>query len=464
MFIANSRFESLLRSLATAAGERVDLTTRVGNAPGALERLGTLLDTLLARFQSAVTAIAERSLALLHLSPQLASLSAGLARRAVEEEQSIDMIASSTGHLAEAARRIAATAAAAADFSRRVAQAAGESTRNGEIAGREIDAIGHSMTLLAGQMAALQQASDGIGQVVQLIREIADRTRLLSLNAAIEAARAGETGRGFAVVADEVRKLADQTTAATASVGDALVLVRNNVATSVARAGEVAQQVERGAAASAQARSSLTEAEQAIGTLIDHVQAIAEESSQQQETAGTIADDVARIAAMTHEQRADAAHLATAAASLGTDADALLEAVGAFQFEGHRRAREQVEQAVAEWQPRGANRAALEDYLRQLCRRFAYIELAYVTDAQGRQVTANLSAGAEDASAYGKDWSARPWFRSAVSVEDTYVSGLYRSVATGGYCFTVALPLRGAGGRLEGVLGVDVHFDRIIGL
>ena len=76
-------------------------------------------------------------------------------------------------------------------------------------------------------VAGLNQASQKIGGVVDLISDIAERTNLLALNAAIEAARAGDSGRGFAVVASEVKKLSEQTTGATGEINKEIQAVRS---------------------------------------------------------------------------------------------------------------------------------------------------------------------------------------------------------------------------------------------
>ena len=110
----------------------------------------------------------------------------------------------------------------------------------------EIGKVSQSMDELAKAMNGLEQRSTQIGTIANVIKEIADQTNLLALNAAIEAARAGEQGRGFAVVADEVRKLAERTAKATVEIEEMVSAMRSESEQAMSRVGQTHVAVQSG--------------------------------------------------------------------------------------------------------------------------------------------------------------------------------------------------------------------------
>ncbi|MGE5329861.1 MAG: methyl-accepting chemotaxis protein [Deltaproteobacteria bacterium] len=117
---------------------------------------------------------------------------------------------------------------------------------------------------LVSNIKELGKSAVGIGEIVNLIEDIASQTNLLALNAAIEAARAGEHGKGFAVVAESVRNLAEKSSDATKEIEKLVSLIQNQVNQAVETAQEGAVEVEKGSALSKETEQALEKIENAV--------------------------------------------------------------------------------------------------------------------------------------------------------------------------------------------------------
>ena len=159
--------------------------------------------------------------------------------------------------------------------------------------------IAESMTAAAGHIHALTSHAQDIGKVATVIREIADQTNLLALNAAIEAARAGEQGRGFAVVADEVRKLAERTAQSTQEIAKTIHVMQECTQEAVQGINQSLPLVEQGVEKANQASEVLRGIHVESQNTLEKITQLATQVDEQSHMANNVADSVTQVLDMT---------------------------------------------------------------------------------------------------------------------------------------------------------------------
>lgn len=212
---------------------------------------------------------------------------------------------------------------------------------------REARACTSASTAVVGNaiqaMSRIENSSDAIGRIIDVIDQIAFQTNLLALNAGVEAARAGESGKGFAVVAQEVRELAQRSAAAAREISALIELSRSDVANGVKLVGATVE--------------ALSKIEGFVAEIDTKVEAITNAAREQSVGLGEISSSVNSIDQMTQQNASMVEETTAISHSLASDSGELAELVGRFKL-NRRKAIREPGSAAAQASPHSFRRAS----------------------------------------------------------------------------------------------------------
>ncbi|QEL57158.1 methyl-accepting chemotaxis protein [Chromobacterium paludis] len=295
---------------------------------------------------SIVASMAKMQSALIQLVRNMQDITLKLSNSATELAAASEQVASSAEEQTRAASSMSASveqlSVSISSVSDNTADVAKDSVSSGELArqGQSIidDAL-RTMSHVAEQARASQEQADLLGSrsqeiasVIQVIRDVAEQTNLLALNAAIEAARAGEQGRGFAVVADEVRKLSERTSQSTTEINGSIRDMLDCSQHVVDNIHSTVDQMEIGLSQAERARHAISGITDNVERVKHSLSGVASSLQEQQQAGAGIAANVEQVAQMSEETSSAAVQTAETASQVEQMAGALQSAISHFRL------------------------------------------------------------------------------------------------------------------------------------
>ena len=275
---------------------------------------------------------------------QVASASEQLSATVHQMTRRLDEQSSKSSQVATAATEMSQTVIDIAKNASNIASSSVDTLKIAQIGEKivcdtvnEVQVISSTVAESSQLIKTLGERSQQIFEIVDVIKDIADQTNLLALNAAIEAARAGEQGRGFAVVADEVRKLAEKTSKATAEVGEMIGAIQSETGKAVTAMAESQTRVEKGVALSSDAGNALRKILDSVEGLQSMVQQIASATEEMSTVSESISADIEVIASVSKETNSSAIEIETASNNLARLSVDLQEVTRKFKTTGSGR-------------------------------------------------------------------------------------------------------------------------------
>jgi methyl-accepting chemotaxis protein len=309
------------------------LDTRIERA--GRDEIGVLLDafaTMQERLREMIGQIRSGAEQLVGAAQNISSAASQLSVSTQEQSHAASSMAATVEELTVSINHVADNANEAHSLS---SESGRQSSEGGTVIQHTLSSmqrIADTVQGAAAQIGELGQHSDQISSIVNVIKEIADQTNLLALNAAIEAARAGEQGRGFAVVADEVRLLAQRTANSTQEITEMIKKIQNGTRNAVGNMEVGVQQVSSGVEQASQAGDAIVSIREASGRVVGVVDQISLALREQTVASQDVARNVERIAQMSQQNSEAVADTSRTAQALQQLALSLEKQVASFRL------------------------------------------------------------------------------------------------------------------------------------